>query len=139
MSSTTLDIAQVRSAFLALKNSDYIYADNAGGSQCLTNVVEKLSDYLLRTNVQLGADYSVSTQSTDRVQQGREAAKELFNAASKEEVSFGYSSSLLAENLSRAIENDVLDGEEIIVTGEHEGMQLYVFLHTLKCDALTLA
>ncbi|KAI0090840.1 PLP-dependent transferase [Irpex rosettiformis] len=120
MSSTSLDIARVRSAFPALENSDYIYADNAGGSQCLASVVDKLSDYLLRTNVQPGANYSVSVQSTTRVAQGVEAARELFNAASTEEVSFGTSSSLLVENLARAIDADILDGEEIIVTGEHE-------------------
>ena len=29
---------------------------------------------------------------------------------------------MLSENLARALENDVRDDEEIIVTGEHEGM-----------------
>ena len=121
MSETTLDIAHVRSAFPALKDSNYIFADNAGGSQCLGGVVEKISDYLLRTNVQLGADYSVSVKSTNRVAEGVEAVKELFNATSADEISLGSSSTMLVENLARAIDGDILDGEEIIVTGEHEG------------------
>ena len=35
----------------------FIFADNAGGSQCLQGVVDRISDYLLRTNVQLGANF----------------------------------------------------------------------------------
>ncbi|KAI0685569.1 PLP-dependent transferase [Cytidiella melzeri] len=120
MSSVALDIASVRSAFPALTNSDYIFADNAGGSQCLAGVVDALSDYLLNTNVQLGADYSVSVASTQRVAEGVEATKELFNAASADEISLGSSSTMLVENLARAIDADLLGGEEIIVTGEHE-------------------
>jgi len=114
-----LDVTSARAAFPALSDS-YIYADNAGGSQCLGAVASRLTDYLLRTNVQLGADYSVSVTSTNRVAEGMEAARQMVNARSVDEVAFGYSSSLAAENLARALEGDVLEGEEIIVTGEHE-------------------
>lgn len=48
-----LDIENARSQFPALTDG-YIYADNAGGSQCLKSVVDRISDYLLNTNVQLG-------------------------------------------------------------------------------------
>lgn len=120
MASPSLDIAQVHAQFPALK-SGFIFADNAGGSQCLSTVVDKISDYLLNTNVQLGADYSVSVESTKRVTDGVEAVRELFNAEHIDEVSLGSSSTMLAENLSRALEGDILDDEEIIVTGEHEG------------------
>ncbi|TCD66001.1 hypothetical protein EIP91_001948 [Steccherinum ochraceum] len=119
MSTASLDVASARAAFPALSDS-YIYADNAGGSQCLGSVASRLTDYLLHTNVQLGADYSVSVASTKRVAEGVEAARKLLNAASVEEVAFGGSSSLVAENIARALEGDVLEGEEIIVTGEHE-------------------
>ena len=51
--SVTLDISKAREAFPALK-SGYVFADNAGGSQCLKDVVDRVSDYLLNTNVQLG-------------------------------------------------------------------------------------
>ncbi|KAI0628480.1 PLP-dependent transferase [Trametes polyzona] len=115
----SLNIAQARAAFPALA-SGYLFADNAGGSQCLGDVVSRISDYLLNTNVQLGADYSVSITSTNRVASGAEAACELFNAASVDEIAYGSSSTMLVENLSRAIEADIREGEEIIVTGEHE-------------------
>ena len=35
-------------------------------------------------------------------------------------VAYGSSSTMLVENLARAIEGDVLEDEEIIITGEHE-------------------
>ena len=122
MSTPTLDVAAVRAQFPALSaDSPYIYADNAGGSQCLTDVVTRLSHYLLHTNVQLGADYSVSVTSTQRATvDGPEAARELFGAASAEEIVYGSSSTMLVENLARALEADVQEGEEVIVTGEHE-------------------
>lgn len=44
----------------------------------------------------------------------------LFNARSEEEIAFGSSSTLVAENLARGLEGDVLPGEELIITGEHE-------------------
>ena len=117
----SLDIPVARNAFPAL-SSGFLYADNAGGSQCLGDAVARISDYLLNTNVQLGADYVVSQKSTSRVASGAEAAQELFNAASVDEIAFGSSATMLVENLSRAIEKDVSEGDEIIITGEHEGL-----------------
>ncbi|CAL1711922.1 unnamed protein product [Somion occarium] len=115
-----LDLTRVRSNFPAIAQSNYIFGDNAGGSQCLSSVVARISDYLLHTNVQLGADYSMSVTSTNRVADGAEAARELFNATSVDEIAYGSSSTMLAENLARAIEADVREGDEFIVTGEHE-------------------
>ena len=86
----------------------------------MTDVAARISDYLLNTNVQLGADYPISVTSTDRVASGAEAARELFNAESVDEIAYGSSSTMLVENLARAIEADVQPGEEIIITGEHE-------------------
>lgn len=118
---TTLNIQTVRANFPAVAESTFVFADNAGGSQCLSSVVSKISDYLLHTNVQLGADYSVSVTSTGRVAEGVEAARQLLNAAHVDEVALGSSSTMLAENLARAIDDDILEDEEIIITGEHEG------------------
>ena len=124
MPEPSFDIAEVRSRFPALGDRGYIFADNAGGSQCLATVVARISDYLLHTNVQLGADYSASVSSTQRVKEGVDAARELFHAENAEEISLGSSSTMLIENLARAMESDFLGGEEIIVTGEHEGERL---------------
>jgi selenocysteine lyase/cysteine desulfurase len=116
----TLDVSAARAAFPALADG-YLFADNAGGSQCLASVASAISDYLLRTNVQLGADYAVSVESTRRVAEGAEASRVLFNAASVAEVGFGSSSTQVAENLAKALEADFNEGDEIIITTEHEG------------------
>jgi len=119
----TLDVAKARSHFPSLA-SGFLFADNAGGSQAAKEVVDRISDYLLNTNVQLGADYSVSVTSTKRtwLEPPAEAAK-LFNA-SPEEIVFGSSSTLNLENLARGLEPDIKAGDEFIITGEHEGMSL---------------
>ena len=131
MAEHSINIADVRSRFPALSDEGFVFADNAGGSQCLSSVVTRISDYLLHTNVQLGADYSVSVSSTQRVAEGLEAAKVLFNAENADEIAIGSSSTMLMENLARVIEADFKNGDEIIITGEHEGMR-FEFSHTLE-------
>jgi selenocysteine lyase/cysteine desulfurase len=120
-----LNIDHVRSQFPSLV-SGYIFADNAGGSQVISNVVNKISDYLTNTNVQPGAHYTVSQTSTQRVADGVIAAQELFNARSANEVVFGPSSTQRVENLARAMESDIKEGDEFIITGEHESVFLYI-------------
>ena len=116
--------------------SGFVFADNAGGSQCTELVAKRIFDYLINTNVQLGADYSVSAESTRRVSLGIVAAAELFNAASQDEIVLGSSSTLNLENLARSIEGNFLSDEEIVVTSEHEGNWIPPFiLCVLRDDA----
>ncbi|OAX43451.1 PLP-dependent transferase [Rhizopogon vinicolor AM-OR11-026] len=115
----SLDIDQVRACFPALE-SGYIYADNAGGSQTTQGVIDRIVDYLSNTNVQLGADYFVGVLSTQRVAEGSFTIAELLNAASVNEVGFGPSSTMIFENIARALDNDIQPGDEFIITDEHE-------------------
>jgi len=117
----SLDIDQVRSQFPSL-SSGYIFADNAGGSQVVQDVIKRITDYLIHTNVQLGADYSVSKQSTQRVADGEIEAAKLLNAKSPNEVVFGPSSTALIDNLTRAMEADIQERDEFIITEEHESV-----------------
>lgn len=48
-----LDPTTLHRHFPALKD-DFIFADNAGGSQCLQGCVDNVVDYLLKSNVQMG-------------------------------------------------------------------------------------
>ncbi|KAL4063779.1 pyridoxal phosphate-dependent transferase [Scleroderma yunnanense] len=116
---TAIDLEKVRARFPSLR-AGYIYADNAGGSQVCQEVLDRIFDYLCNTNVQPGAAYSVSEQSSQRILEGINAAALLFNAASTVEVGFGSSTGLIFENISRAMENDITVGDEIIITEEHE-------------------
>ncbi|KAF5362392.1 hypothetical protein D9756_002185 [Leucocoprinus leucothites] len=120
MTSGGFDVINARSHFPSL-NSGYIFGDNAGGSQAAQEVISRILDYLTNTNVQLGADYSISVEATRRVMvDGPTEAAKLFNAKSLQEVVFGSSSTMNLENLARGMENDIQPGDEFIITGEHE-------------------
>ncbi|KAL4257695.1 Pyridoxal phosphate-dependent transferase [Pleurotus pulmonarius] len=116
------DVDKARAHFPALKTG-YIYADNAGGSQVPQDVVNRIADYLLYSNVQLGAGYSVCAQSLRRVQEGKEVAMKLLNAASLEEIMFGGSSTANMDTLMKRMEAEGgigSDDEIIVMAGEHE-------------------
>jgi selenocysteine lyase/cysteine desulfurase len=68
-----------------------------------------------------GADYSVGIKSTARVALGPVTTALLMNAASPSEIIFSNSSTQLAENLARALEQSISpDEHEFIATLEHE-------------------
>ena len=58
-SENDLNIDYVRSQFPGLANG-WTFFDNAGGTQILTRVVERMNDFLFNTNVQTGGSYEVS-------------------------------------------------------------------------------
>ncbi|KAH6854595.1 pyridoxal phosphate-dependent transferase [Chaetomium sp. MPI-CAGE-AT-0009] len=108
----TLDMNEVRGSFPALAGGN-VYFDNAGGSQTLGSVVERVRDYLLNTHVQLGASYVTSKEATKRYGEGYTAAAE-FIGASQEEVALGPSTTQLFYNVSYALNFE--EGDEIIVS-----------------------
>lgn len=132
-----LDVQTARDQFPSLKGG-FIFGDNAGGSQVAQGVIDRITDYLINTNAQLGATYSVSARSTQRVlvDAPLEAAK-LFNARSPREITFAMSSTLNLENVARGIEGDIKEGDEFIITGEHEGT--YLCLLPLLSDLTEIA
>ncbi|KZS91988.1 PLP-dependent transferase [Sistotremastrum niveocremeum HHB9708] len=115
---TSLDIEDIRGHFPALK-SGFLFGDNSGGSQVLSEVASRTSDYLLESSVSGGADYPASQLASKRIVEAIASAAVLWNA-SPAEVLFGPSSTAVVNNIALAIDNDINDGEEIITTGEHE-------------------
>ena len=110
----------IRSQFPALQ-SPWAFFDNAGGSQVLRGVAEKVSEYLLSSSVQLGASYATSQQAGERVAGGVQAAARFINAADPREVILGSSSTQLVANLASSIGEFFEPGDEIIVTDtDHE-------------------
>ncbi|OLV19186.1 aminotransferase class V-fold PLP-dependent enzyme [Deinococcus marmoris] len=110
----------IRSQFPAL-DSPWAFFDNAGGSQVLRGVAERVSDYLLSTSVQLGASYAVSQQASARVEAGVQAAAHFIHAADPREVVLGGSSTQLVANLASSMGEFLKAGDEIIVTDtDHE-------------------
>lgn len=118
--SPTLQLDYVRQHFPALAG-DWTFFDNAGGSQILKPVVDRITEFLYTSNVQLGASYQVSQTASARVAQGAEAMATLINAASPEEVILGPSTSALFRMLAQCLGQTLQPGDEIIVTNaDHE-------------------
>ncbi|KAI1394981.1 PLP-dependent transferase [Hypoxylon fuscum] len=112
-----LDIEAVRSKFPALKE-DQIFLDNAGGSQTLGVVIESISNYLIKSNVQFGGGYKASKASSSRYDDGMEAGAMFLNAG-RDEIAYGASTTQLLRNLSFTFQFQ--EGDEIVVsTIDHE-------------------
>ncbi|MDA3906031.1 MAG: aminotransferase class V-fold PLP-dependent enzyme, partial [Bacteroidales bacterium] len=117
---TKLDISFVRKQFPALKRN-FVYMDNAGGSQVLSGVINRISDYLSNTNVQLGASYVVSRESGKRLDESTKKIAEFINAQRKREIVVGSSTSMLLRILSLTLSQQWKEGDEIIVSNsDHE-------------------
>ncbi|MFM7221469.1 MAG: cysteine desulfurase-like protein, partial [Nodosilinea sp.] len=53
-----LDLPYLRQQFPALERG-WVFFDNAGGSQVLRGVVDRIGEFLYGSNVQLGASYAL--------------------------------------------------------------------------------
>lgn len=112
-------VQQWREHFPALQ-SGFGFFDNAGGSQTLSLVADRVRDYLLTTNVQHGASYEVSVQARDRVAGALNRLRQMFNAKHLHEIWMGPSSTQLLANLAQACRPLLQAGDEIILTNsEH--------------------
>ncbi|KAF5635764.1 selenocysteine lyase [Fusarium sp. NRRL 52700] len=117
MSQSQLDIKALRAKFPALQQ-DQVFLDNAGGSQILGAAADSIRDYLITSNVQMGASYSVGKLSATKVNKGYEAAARYINAL-PDEIVYGASSTQLLRNLALGL--TFAHGDEIIVsTLDHE-------------------
>lgn len=120
MPPATLDLARIRSDFPALA-SDTVFLDNAGGSQVLARVADRIREYLLRDNVQHGASYLASQQAGERVLGARRAIATLVNAVHDDEIVMGPSTTALIGTLVDALRPGLRPGDEVIVTeSDHE-------------------
>ena len=115
-----LDLEKVRAEFPALA-TDAAFFDNAGGSQVLRRVVDRIQDYMLTTSVQLGASYRHSLAATEKVLAARRSVAQLINAPHEDEVVMGSATTALMFILTSALLPGVTPGDEIIVTNsDHE-------------------
>ncbi|RYN27309.1 hypothetical protein AA0113_g7596 [Alternaria arborescens] len=113
----TFDISKSRARFPALQQ-DQVFLDNAGGSQALGDVIDSITQYLSKTNVQLGASYHTGSQSNTKYEQGYQAAAKYMNAG-RDEIVLGASTTQLFMNLGSSLQFP--SGSEIILTKmEHE-------------------
>lgn len=119
-STLSLDLDFVRSHFPAL-DKEWVYMDNAGGSQTLKGVADRISEYLLTSIVQHGASYAISQLAMQRVKEATAAMATLVNAADPQEIVMGGSTTLMIRLLSLSFAQTLKPGDEIIVSNsDHE-------------------
>lgn len=117
---TSLNSEFVRQHFPSLQG-DWIFFDNAGGSQILQPVLDRLQQYFLTSNVQLGASYGLSQLAVERLDQVQQMVATLINATVPDEVVLGPSTSMLLRILAHCLGQTLQPGDEVIVTNcDHE-------------------
>lgn len=115
-----MDLEAVRSQFPGLA-SDWAFFDNAGGTQILAGVIERMNEFLIERNVQIGGSYAVSVLAADALADAREAMRTLINAQRPEEIVFAPSATVALQNLARSMAPQFEPGDEVVVTvSDHE-------------------
>lgn len=109
------DVAAVRRNFPSLQ-SEAIFFDNPGGTQVPTRVIERMQDYLTRTNANRGGRFATSRASDEILEQARSAVAGFLGARRPDEIVFGPNMTSLTFQISRALAREFLPGDEIIVT-----------------------
>lgn len=114
-----LDLDFVRAQFPALQ-SPWALFDNAGGSVTARPVIDRVTDYLKRHQVQLGASYGLSREAEAAVRAGEAAAATLLGAELEETI-VGPSTTVNLATMARALAPSCAPSDEIVVTNlDHE-------------------
>ncbi len=116
----TLDINWVRKQFPALSDN-FIFMDNAGGSQVAGKVITYLQEYFLQYNVQLGASYKISDAAGQVLRDTTRRISTLIHANRYEEIVMGSSATMVLRILSLCLSQLWKSGDEVIVShADHE-------------------
>ncbi len=116
----TLDLKYIRSRFLGL-DSNWVLFDNAGGSQILKPVADRIYEHFSTSNVQLWGSYPQSVLAMERHNRAHEDLAEWINASDPKEIIMGSSTSLLVRILADNFRRLWKEGDEVIVTNcDHE-------------------
>jgi cysteine desulfurase family protein (TIGR01976 family) len=115
-----INIEYARSQFPGLENK-WVLLDNAGGSQTLWPVAQRIGEYYRHSNVQPGGSYEVSRLAGERVDSAVEAMARWVNAAEPAEIVLGPSTSMNMRVLSLCLVEGWRAGDEVIHTNlDHE-------------------
>ncbi|MBB1370411.1 cysteine desulfurase-like protein [Pseudoalteromonas sp. SR45-4] len=115
-----MNITQLREQFPALMQSvngkSPVFLDGPGGSQVPQSVLNAMTAYLGYYNSNLGGAFFSSDKTVELMANARQAAADLLNAPSSQQIVFGPNMTSLTFSFSRAISRDWQTGDEIIVT-----------------------
>ncbi|HEY7326479.1 MAG TPA: cysteine desulfurase-like protein [Gemmataceae bacterium] len=93
-----------------------IFLDGPGGTQVPQCVVEAMVHYLTTCNANHGGVFATSRESDAILHEAHQAAADLLNAPSAEEIIFGPNMTTLTFHLSRAFGRTLRPGDEMLVT-----------------------
>ena len=119
------DVVALRREFPALgleqDGRPIAFFDGPGGTQVPQRVIDAVTGYYRTSNANDGGAFRTSQLSDSIVAEAHVALADLLNAASAEEIKFGYNMTTLTFHLSRSIGATLEPGDEVIVTTlDHE-------------------
>src|SRR5690348_7003165 len=93
-----------------------VFLDGPGGTQVPQRVIDAMVNYLTTCNANQGGVFTTSRESDAILHQAHQAAADLLNASSADEIIFGSNMTSLTFHLSRAFGRTLRPGEEVMVT-----------------------
>ncbi len=115
--SNSFPVEELRAQFPAIqKAGDFIFLENAGGSQVPQVVIDAVTNHLIDNNVQRMAKYRHSQGVDRKLQDARESVAVLINAARPDEISFGLNATSFIRLVSLGIARMLKKRNEIVVT-----------------------
>ena len=114
-----LDVAWVRSQFPSLEmqvnGQTAAFLDGPAGTQVPTQVIAAIQNYLVKSNANTHGSFLTSRRSDEMIANSRAAMADFLHCAPCEVV-FGPNMTTLTFALSRAIERELRQGDEILLT-----------------------
>jgi cysteine desulfurase family protein (TIGR01976 family) len=115
--SNAFPVDELRGQFPALqKSGDFIFLENAGGSQVPQSVIDAVTQHLVDFNVQRMAKYRHSAGVDRNLAEARQSVAILVNAYRVDEISFGLNATSFIRLVSLGIAKMLGERNEIIVT-----------------------
>ena len=104
------------------EHPEWIFLENAGGSQVPSLVIDAISRYYAKFYVQLSAGYEQSNEATHTVKVAHEFSLELMNGTGIGQVVLGSSTTQLFQTLAHAFDKVItsIDDEIILTNLAHE-------------------
>ena len=100
-----------------IKNNDLIFFDNGATTQKPIQVIDAISDYYKNYNSNIHRSvYILGDESEKIYEESKHLVKEFINANSHEEIIYTSGTTESVNFIARIIEQDVEDGDEIILT-----------------------
>ncbi|HZY88613.1 MAG TPA: cysteine desulfurase-like protein [Gemmataceae bacterium] len=115
-----LDATSLRRQFPSLQRTvngrTPVFLDGPGGTQVPQRVIDALVHYLTTCNANHGGVFTTSRESDRVLHEAHEAAADLLNAPSPDEIAFGANMTTLTLHLSRSLGKTWRPGDRVLVT-----------------------